>query len=448
MSIYLQEGIDNSFFRVLSALYSPLLSAYHLKDRFQFTIYSSKYPFPLGIISINRGKNSFLQLAVIPESRGRGVAQQAIDEIIRITETRRVDWGCKKFNYPSLKILHTRKGGIFEKSSESHRGASHEGFFRVDKEVSMKMRDALAQVLPSSKEEYQRWHATSYVLRHKERLALRKYLFTHIKAIDSHLHVHPMQLPTSLTGEGWPQHNKFVRYISPQELLTAMHRNAIAKTIIFGVPSHDAGVSHQVNRFILEYANSDSGRFIPFAILVDDMNVPEAIRSGFRGFKEHVYAQKLLRGRNGTFTLSSSKRKLLYAEIAKAGVPLISHMGPNVVPRVADILRKVPTLKLVIAHLGASCDGPVSWSEVQDKLKKLSQYPNVYFDISAISDISVIEQAASCFGDKNILWGSDWPWGSMVEPPVKAIDSVIASEALDIFSIYNIFRRNAEKLLQ
>lgn len=439
MGVYLQEGIDRRFFRLLSALYAPLLSAHHLKDRFQFSIFSSEYPFPLGIISINRGKNCFMQFALIPDCRGRGIAQEALDEIVRNTNTSRVGWGCKRFNYPSLKILHDRKGGIFENSAKNAKGKSYEGFLRVDGEVSAKMRTVLASVLPSSKKEYQKWFMNTYAFRDKELLALRKYLFGYIKSVDSHFHVHPKGLsvpPSDIAA-------RFGKYVSPQKLLKDMDRNAIEKTIIFGVPSKAIDVS-LVNRFILDYAAGDSGRFIPFAILDDDTDISEAVNSGFCGFKEHLYGQRLLRDPNGALALASSKRKRLYAQIARAGVPLITHMGPNVIPRVEDILAAVPTLKLVIAHLGASCAGPVSWKEVRDTLHTLSCYPTVTFDISAICDQTVIANAFMHCGTKNILWGSDWP----VESQAVSIDRIVSCNSLDMFSMYDIFRGNVERVLQ
>jgi predicted TIM-barrel fold metal-dependent hydrolase len=438
MKIRLQEGIDIKFFKLLKDLYAPLLSSHHLNDRFQFTIYSDEYPFPVGIISINQGKNSFMQFALIPDARGRGIAQDALMKITSMTKSERVGWGCQRINYPSLKILHDYQGGIFENSTKNSKGKSYEGFFRIDKPVSTKMQDALAMVLPASNAGYQIWLKSEYAARNKQRTALRNYLFERMSAIDAHFHVHSNSL--SSTEDSFVQ--SFGRHITPSQVISAMDRCHVGRTIVFGVPSVALNIN-SVNEFVRCFASQHPDRLIPFAVLADNSDTAKLAKEGFKGFKEHVYGLKIQKDDGGCHRLVDANRKKLYHAIANLRLPLIAHFGPNIVRRVEDILETVPTLDLIIAHLGSSCNGPTTWCEIEPVLKSLSPFANVHFDTSAIKDVSLIEKAITMIGADRIVWGSDWP----VEGALTSISRILASEQISIFDMYNIVTKNTQALL-
>lgn len=439
MNIRLQEGIDREFFDILKSLYAPLLSVHHLKDRFQFTIYANEYPFPIGTISINQGKNSFMQFALIPDARGREIAQQALRMVIAKTKTERVGWGCQRINYPSLKILSEYQGGIFENSAKNHSGKSFEGFFRVGKPVSPKMRTVLARVLPTSREGYQKWLRSEYAPRKKERAVLRRYLFSRMNAIDAHFHVHS----NDLASNDDTFVSSFGRHIIPSQLISAMDNSHVRKTIVFGVPSVALDLA-SVNEFVRGFASQYPDRIIPFAVLDDDADVDSLVRAGFKGFKEHVYALRIQKDKNGKHCLASQKRKRLYCAVAVHGLPLIAHFGPNAVQRVEDILSAVPTLNLIVAHLGSSCNGAITWSEVQPVLKALSRFPNVHFDTAAIKDFSLIEKAITIVGSDRLVWGSDWP----VEESSTSIERILSSDHISMFDCFNIVNNNVADILK
>lgn len=439
MSVVLQKGIDPAMFKSLTELYAPMLSSYHLRDRFQFTAYINGYPFPVGIASMSAGTSRFLQFALIPEARGQNLSHEILDELIKLTGATRIDWGCKRLNYPSLKLLQERNGGLLEGSVSHRNGKSYEGFFRVSGGVSSKMQGALTRVLPQAREQYVEWVKDNYEPRRYERLSLKRYLFGYIDAIDSHFHLHPEASFGHLHSVG----HRFRCFISPDNLIASMDKDGLSKAIIFGLPS-DEGNTRLVNDLIFQYCSYSPTRLIPFAILDDNLNVSQAAKKGFRGFKEHVYAQRILRGRNGKEALATNKRKRLYAAVAEHQLPLITHMGPNVVARVEDILRSSPQLTLIIAHLGASFSVPIAWNEVREILVALCQHPNVYFDVSAITDINIIEKSIDTVGCKKLIWGSDWP----LEPHSNSIERFLSSDKISIFDLYALFHGNIELILQ
>ena len=173
--IRLKEGIALPFYRLLHRLYRPFLSASHLEDRFQFTVFENGCPYPVGLVSINKGRNTFLQIALIPESMGRGIAHEAIVDLLALTNIHKVGWGCKRHNYPSLKLLKSFEGGLFDNVVKNKSRKSYEGYFRVGKPVSDNMRANLDMVLHDSRRRFEEW-LHEYHGREAERQALEEYL--------------------------------------------------------------------------------------------------------------------------------------------------------------------------------------------------------------------------------------------------------------------------------
>ena len=177
--IVLTQGIDKKFFQLLKKLYSPFLSSTHLKDKFKFTIFFKDLEYPIGVVSLNKGENTFTQIALIPEMMGKGLGKYVYFTLLNLPEIKKfvqkIDWTAKRENYPSLKLLYELGGGIFEDNIIRQR-RSYEGFFRVNKKVSEKMRECLEKVLPMSKEWYKEWYQKEYSSRKKELILLREYL--------------------------------------------------------------------------------------------------------------------------------------------------------------------------------------------------------------------------------------------------------------------------------
>ena len=160
-------------------------------------------------------------------------------------------------------------------------------------------------------------------------------------------------------------------------------------------------------------------------------------------FKEHVYGQRLLRNDKGEECLASSARIKLYRELARHEAILISHMGPNLVPRITDIVEKVPKLTIIVAHLGSPMNHDKSWDRILDDLEKLAAFRNVLFDVSAVGDMHAIEAAIAILSSERLVWGSDYPW----EPPDVSMHRLIDDSKISVMDLFKIFSQTATSLL-
>jgi len=132
---------------------------------------------PIGIIQINRKKNTFLQIALIPSLRGKGLAKKVIEKVIENIKVEKVDWTSHKYNYPSLKLLQKFNGGIFDNQETR---VNKEGFFRVNKDVLTNMKTNLDKAVKDAKLKFKE---SDYITKSVEK-DIDKYLFDYKKKIN------------------------------------------------------------------------------------------------------------------------------------------------------------------------------------------------------------------------------------------------------------------------
>jgi len=162
------DGIDKKFYMLLHNLYKPFLSTGHLKDRGQYSIYLDKKL----VGFIQRGK--FLQLAFIPDMRGRGISKRALEILVQKYNIDKIGWTADKHNYPSLKLLYELGGGIY-KDDNSRKKV--EGFYKPNPNNSDKKYNALLKpIVDKAKILYKSWVSTEYDKRYKEQKELNEYL--------------------------------------------------------------------------------------------------------------------------------------------------------------------------------------------------------------------------------------------------------------------------------
>lgn len=432
MNFSLQRGLDERLFKLMNRLYRPFLSTRHLKDRFQFTVFCDEVPFPIGIVSINKGSDTFMQIALIPELRGRSAGHAIVELAVHETGLAKVGWTCEKNNYPSLKTLVSLGGGVFESSVRQSSKKTYEGFFYADKKVSRKMHAFALDALDDAKTRYVEWIRSEYSARTDDLIALRRYLLESVSPIDMHCHC----VTSSARQSGMLNEGVLKRMPYRPSLLP------VSRRVVFGVPDSCCDLK-KVNDEILESCSSDQS-LVPAAVLHDGINLAEMFNKGVFLFKEHVYGQRLLRNDKGEECLASSERIKLYRELARYGAILISHMGPNLVPRITDIVEKVPELTIIVAHLGSPMNRDKSWDLILDDLKKLAVYRNVLFDVSAVGDIHAIEAAIEILSSERLVWGSDYPW----EPPDVSMQRLINDPKISVMDLFNVFSQTATSLLK
>lgn len=179
--VYFSEGIDIVFFDILLKLYKPFLSAAYKKAFIQYTVFSKKYPYPIGIIALNKTKSGgvFFEIALIPELKGKKYSSIIIEHLLKKHPLKKIGWTVHKANLPSIKLLQKLKGGFFEKTVKNKRRIEAEGFFRPNAAVSASMRKALEKLLTESEHKYSEWFK-GYNQRTKELKRLKNYLKDYI----------------------------------------------------------------------------------------------------------------------------------------------------------------------------------------------------------------------------------------------------------------------------
>ena len=91
--------------------------------------------------------------------------------------------------------------------------------------------------------------------------------------------------------------------------------------------------------------------------------------------------------------------------LAKTGKPLLIHAGFGEEGNFEALLKKVPDLKLILAH--------VAFPYYSDTWKKIKPLKNVYMDLSQTTYTSekVTRQAVEIFGPERLFFGTDGPFG-------------------------------------
>lgn len=169
-----------------------------------------------------------------------------------------------------------------------------------------------------------------------------------------------------------------------------------------------ATTPHQVssiNRFVLNSAKEHPGQIVPFASLHPDMEnledeVEEIIRSGFQGVKLHPEFQDVL---------VDEPRMLRLFDLVAGRLPVLLHCGDyrrdNSSPeRVKHLMREIPHLKLVCAHLGG-------WTVWEQAAKELIG-TDVWIDTSSALYALEPKTAADIihgYGAERTLFGTDYP---------------------------------------
>lgn len=94
------------------------------------------------------------------------------------------------------------------------------------------------------------------------------------------------------------------------------------------------------------------------------------------------------------------------SKAAEAGKPMLMHVGFDDHGDVISLIKKVPNLKLILAHAG--------FPYYSQMWKKIKPYPNIFVDISATAyvDEKITRDALDFLGEERCIFGTDGPFGS------------------------------------
>ncbi len=214
-----------------------------------------------------------------------------------------------------------------------------------------------------------------------------------------------------------------------EELGKSMAAYGIDKAAIF--PFDESG--KELVRASLDLLEYKSEKILPF-LRFDPKNVkPDQISkiiSGFYGVKLHPRSQ--------SFDPLDKRFYPIYAEIEKAGKPLMIHTrkenNPNTDPdRVVTLASSFPKLNIIIAHFaGAS----------REAIEYIGEHDNLYLETSVFSSTKPIESVLKRIGSEKIVFGSDSPYSDQEIELMKVKKANISERDRN-----RILHENAELLL-
>jgi predicted TIM-barrel fold metal-dependent hydrolase len=172
--------------------------------------------------------------------------------------------------------------------------------------------------------------------------------------------------------------------------------------------------------FVAAYVRRDPRRLIGFCSI--DAARPDALERLARATDElGLRGLKIAPTYQGFDPLSSAAFRLYEAAAARS-LPILWHQGVTFVrksimayalPRqIDDVAIRIPELRIVIAHIGHP------W--IDECLAVVRKHPNVFADISALTPRptqlrSALIAAAEYRCGEKLLFGTDWPFGSIHE---------------------------------
>ena len=205
---------------------------------------------------------------------------------------------------------------------------------------------------------------------------------------------------------------------SVENQLLRMDANGVDTAVVFGFPLEEVD-RIAANDYVLEAARQYPSRLIPFMLVGDDTEY--WLERGAKGFKQQniLYAPE-------RFDLLRA-----YAVMAEAGVPMLIHFraGPgfDVTTQATAILDRVPTLTLIVAHMGRHT--PNSADQVDKAVHGLTRFPNVVFETSTVRDPAAVTRAVQVVGEDRVLFGSDYPFNSYQDADPLALEIDVIQQA-------------------
>lgn len=229
-----------------------------------------------------------------------------------------------------------------------------------------------------------------------------------------------------------------------ENLQASMDKNGVSRSVVLSVYPHVPAED------ILQAAKQDS-RIIPFTgpdyrPYADDHTARyrEEIAAGVRGLKLHPILDRKRLDKRETLAIVEA--------FAPHKKPILFHSGyafyhlfqddkfkerPEFgeIDHALPLVQAFPDVPFIAGHAGLA--------QVDEVIEKLAKYPNVSVDTS-FQPPHVIKNLIQAFGPERILFGSDWPWGSM-EVAIRCVELACGSdEGLK----RQILQHNAHALLE
>ena len=258
-----------------------------------------------------------------------------------------------------------------------------------------------------------------------------------MRIADVHAHIFPDKLAEKVITNLGDFYDTPITHVP---FLSILQKEEAAAGISAFVACSSATSSIQVphlNEFISD-CGARTPNMIPFGSLYPTMEGWEAELErmpelGIRGIKIHPDFQRV--------DIDEPKAIPMYKAIAKAGIPVLFHMGDHrtdfsAPERLSNLIRQVPDLTVIAAHFGG-------W-HVWDRAYAQILPENVFYDTSSSLMFLGKEKAQDLLekmGPERFMFGTDFPMWS----PVKEIARFMELD-LDETTRDRIFYGNFEKL--
>lgn len=258
-----------------------------------------------------------------------------------------------------------------------------------------------------------------------------------MKYLDIHAHIFPSNIAGKVIHQLETYYGcKWDGTGEPDDLLASLESAGIDRSVIFSSATKPAQVP-AIHNYIHSQMLLHPDKFIGFGTMHPDFTDYRAeirkIRElGMRGMKFHPDFQQ--------FHVDDPRMLKIYEEAGDSMV-LLFHIGDKRTDfssprRLAHVLKLLPGLKIVAAHMGGYSEWENSWELIGKDL---------WMDISSTMPMLPPEKARElvlAHGTDKVLFGSDYP----AVHHGKAVEQVL-SLGLSPEDNEKIFYRNAESLL-
>ncbi|MBB2993068.1 hypothetical protein FHR72_004575 [Mycolicibacterium iranicum] len=234
--------------------------------------------------------------------------------------------------------------------------------------------------------------------------------------VDLHTHFMPQRVMDKvwayfdavgpLTGREWP-----IEYRLDERARVGVLRELGVRAFTSLVYPHKPGMAAWLNAWATQFAGDTpdclhTATFYPEPSASDD--VRRAIAEGARVFKAHIQV--------GEYSPADPLLHGVWEQLEQQEIPTVIHAGSGPAPGrftgpgpVAEVLRRHPHLKLIVAHMGLP--------EYREFLDLAHAYPGVYLDTTMVFTDFTEESAPfphSAHSDllalqDKVLFGSDFP---------------------------------------
>lgn len=236
------------------------------------------------------------------------------------------------------------------------------------------------------------------------------------RVIDTHTHFYD---PSRPQGVPWPpKDSKLYRTVLPSDWAAVAAPQGVGETIVV-----EASPWVEDNQWVLDLAAQDA-RLLGLVGNLDPND--EAFERHVKRFAANPKFRGV-RWRSGLVDIDQNPERVLAGArvLAEHDLELDLNGGNAMLPHARVLARQVPTLRIVINHVGGAGDPAKLGEEWKQAVTALAQEPNVFMKVSGMVEqvrgaegesprqleyyLPILDQLWNAFGADRLVYGSNWP---------------------------------------